>query len=158
MIRKSKHVVFFYIKYLCLILCCVFAANGQCKSLSACNTAETYTYLEEIKEIFMTEEQFAKVKYYKIPQFQAKAVAKNSYDSSYGFSLLTDSEKAVYQKLEMASADFHNSTEDAQIIDDENIAIGVELEVGELSKERIADVVVGFIYDHPQFFWTKGYS
>lgn len=154
--KKSEHIWKFYMKCFCIVLCFIFVGNGQYKVLAESEREETY--LEEIQEISMTKEQFKKVNYYKVPAIQVKALTRNSYDSDYGFSLLSASEKAVYKRLEAACAAFHNSTQDAQIIDDENVAIGIELDVGELSKDRIADVVVGFIYDHPQYFWTKGYS
>lgn len=158
--KKKKYIDKFYIQGICMIiLCIIFMGKVQCSAADTKNIKETKgLFLEEIQEISMTEEQFEKVQYYKMPEFQMKAITKNSYDSSYGFSLLSYSEKKVYKKLEMACADFQNSTKDAQRIDDENVAIGIDLETGELSKERAAYVIVGFIYDHPQYFWTKGYS
>ena len=137
---------------ICICLICVLHKNDITVK------GEQKETLEDIQEISMTKEQFAVVKYYEPPKMHLKAVTKNRYDSEYGFSLLSDSEKEVYKRLEMACASFQNSNMNAQNIEDENVAIGIELEDGELSKDRIAYVVVGFIYDHPQYFWTKGYS
>lgn len=152
----SKKKKLLYKRYVFLMMCvcliCVLHKNDITVK------GEQKTTLEDIQEMSMTKEQFELVEYYKPPKMHLKAVTKNKYDSDYGFSLLSVSEKEVYKRLEMACAQFQNSNMNAQNIEDENVAIGIELEDGELSKDRIAYVVVGFIYDHPQYFWTKGYS
>lgn len=160
--KKSKidkpNKIIWLVSVMCLSFIICFGLAGNIYESIANAKEEQKTVLEEIQEISMTEEQFELVEYYKAPQMQLKAITKNVYDSDYGFSLLSDSEKKVYKKLEMACVQFQNSDNDAQNIEDENVAVGIELEDEELSKDRIAYVVVGFIYDHPQYFWTKGYS
>lgn len=156
MSQMKKKAWLHYLGCLCIVIFLFFMGSMPAFIINAEETNDNF--LEEIQEIVFTEEQFAKVQYYQKPNIQAKAITKNRYDSTYAFSLLSEEEKAVYKELEMASAEFQNSTQDAQEIDGDNVAVGIELEIGELEKDRIASVVVGFIYDHPQYFWTKGYS
>lgn len=96
--------------------------------------------------------------------FSTKAISKNGYQGRYGYSQLSlDEQKELYQKLEEAANAYHASDNDAVETTSDNgtkryVAISVPLEKESIKAENIGVAVVCFIYDHPEYFWSAGYS
>lgn len=103
------------------------------------------------------------------------AITMNPYSSKVGYSALSEEEKKVYNELEKASDEFQLSNQDAiksldaegNIRYDENgdiryIAVVLDLEdsmvLHPVSGSSVGKAVVHFIYDHPEYVWSKGYT
>lgn len=112
----------------------------------------------------ITQEEAKRIPTYDRNTIKAKAKSVNGYHGEYGYDLLeTKKEKEAYKKLEEASIIFNNSYNNAEEITYSSgnkgyLAFRVSLEELDLDKEEVGTIVVSFIYDNPQFFWTKGYS
>lgn len=94
----------------------------------------------------------------------AKAISKNGYQGKYGYEQLALAEqKTVYQKLEEAADAFQYSDVDgitttSQDGTKKNVAVTISLDKQMIKIENIGDTVVCFLYDHPEYFWSLGYS
>lgn len=95
---------------------------------------------------------------------QTKAVSKNPYYGKYGLQRLdTENEKILYDALERGAIAFHNSEQDAIVTTSANgtknyYAIALDVEELNISVKELGIAIVCFLYDHPEFFWSKGYS
>ena len=94
-----------------------------------------------------------------------QAITKNSYASNYGFqSLQTTAEKQLYQQLEIAAEQFQNGNEDcittisASSGKKNYYALALDLTDFSIDATGLGKAVVSFLYDHPVYFWSKGYS
>lgn len=91
------------------------------------------------------------------------AITKNSFSGRYGFEQLSSNgQKTVYALLEDAANQFHNSSEDAFTSTNDDgsknyYAVSVPVN-GIVSASEVGPAVVCFLYDHPEYFWSKGYS
>lgn len=95
-----------------------------------------------------------------------KAITTNLYSGKYGYQTLKyEEQKKVYKILEEAADAFHNSNENAVEASSSGtsnetkryIAIAVEIDKT-ITASMIGEVVVSLIYDHPDYFWSQGYS
>ena len=96
-----------------------------------------------------------------------KALTTNSYSGKYGYQTLKyEEQKKAYKLLEDAADNFHNSNMDATEVSSSTntetetkryIAIAVDM-AKTVSSSAIGEVVVSLIYDHPEYFWSQGYS
>lgn len=95
--------------------------------------------------------------------YSRKSYTKNLYSGHYGYKQLSLSEqKTVYLLLEEAANNFQNSSVDAITNTNENgeksyYAVSVPVN-GIISASNVGEAVVCFLYDHPEYFWSKGYS
>lgn len=112
----------------------------------------------------------------------SKNVTKNRYSGSYGYSVLeNDEQRYVYNRLTTATEKFQESAEDVTIVAkdeaypkrdvkewlkypedmDKYKGYAVMMEISKNKKVTQADArrsIVSFLYDHPEYFWSKGYS
>lgn len=91
-----------------------------------------------------------------------KAVTTNSLSGKYGYqSLKYEEQRKAYRILEDAAETFHNSDLDAVEVSSSGtqkyIAIAVDMNKS-ITASKIGEVVVCLIYDHPDYFWTQGYT
>lgn len=91
-----------------------------------------------------------------------KAVTTNSLSGKYGYqSLKYEEQRKAYQILEDAAEAFHNSNLDAVEVSSSGtqkyIAIAVDMDKT-ITASKIGEVVVCLIYDHPDYFWSQGYT
>lgn len=96
-----------------------------------------------------------------------KAVTTNSYSGRYGYqSLIYEEQRKAYKLLEDAANAFHHSDMDALEVSSSSgtasetkkyIAIAVDMKKT-VTSSAIGEVVVSLIYDHPEYFWSQGYS
>lgn len=97
-------------------------------------------------------------------QVSVKAISKNGYQGRYGYQQLSlEEQKQLYLKLEAAADAFQNSNKDATATTSKDgtkryVAVAVPLEMETIKAENIGAVVVCFLYDHPEYFWSLGYS
>lgn len=95
--------------------------------------------------------------------YSTKSYTKNLYSGHYGYKQLSLSEqKTVYLLLEEAANNFQNSSVDAITNTNEKgeksyYAVSVPVN-GIISASTVGEAVVCFLYDHPEYFWSKGYS
>ena len=93
-----------------------------------------------------------------------RAISKNGYQGSYGYSQLTLNEQRwAYVQMEKAADSFQNSDADAEKVVDEETgevtyeAVTVMMD-GQITNGNIGKTVVCFLYDHPEYVWSLGYS
>lgn len=94
---------------------------------------------------------------------QTKAVSKNPYYGKYGLERLdTENEKILYGALERAAFDFHSSEKDGIVTTSASgtnyYAVALDVEALDITTNELGIAIVCFLYDHPEFFWSKGYS
>lgn len=114
-----------------------------------------------------------------VKKLETQAVTKNTYSGKYGYKMLPlEEQKYVYRLLEQEANAFHYSNQDVKVTSgsstnfvnyqdiksDENAkeycsyyAVIVPLEQS-VSASNVGVAVVSFLYDHPEYFWSKGYS
>lgn len=93
-----------------------------------------------------------------------KAVTTNPYSGKYGYDTLsTKEQRKAYKVLEEAADAFDNSNTDATETSSDTagtkkyVAVAVDMQKMIVSSQ-IGEVVVCLIYDHPEYFWSQGYS
>lgn len=93
-----------------------------------------------------------------------KAVTKNSMCGRYGYNQLElEEQKWAYERLEEAANAFQMSADDATEITYQStgkkgyIAVTVPMDE-KISLDYIGKAVVCFLYDHPEYVWSLGYS
>lgn len=114
-----------------------------------------------------------------VKKLETQAVTKNTYSGKYGYKMLPlEEQKYVYRLLEQEANAFHYSNQDVKVTSgsstnfvnyqdiksDENAkeycsyyAVIVSLDQS-VSAANVGVAVVSFLYDHPEYFWSKGYS
>lgn len=98
-------------------------------------------------------------------KMSVKAITTNPYSGKYGYSTLPyEEQRKAYMLLEEAADMFHYSDKDATLVTSSGItevkrytAIAVDMDKT-VTASAIGEVVASFIYDHPEYFWSKGYS
>lgn len=94
-----------------------------------------------------------------------KAITTNSFSGRYGYYTLPyEEQRKAYMRLEEAADTFHYSDMDATLVtpssitgEKKYIAVAVNMDKT-VTASAIGEVVASFIYDHPEYFWSKGYS
>lgn len=95
-----------------------------------------------------------------------KAVTTNTYSGKYGYhTLVYEEQRKAYKLLEEAAEVFQHSNMDAIEASSSDttagnkkyIAIAVDMEKM-ITSSAIGEAVVSFIYDHPEYFWSQGYT
>lgn len=108
-----------------------------------------------------------------------KAISKNGYAGRYGYQMLAlEEQRYIYERLEQEANAFHYSNRDVivtsgsstKIINYQDIkddtqgkgrysfyAVMFSVE-REIDASVVGEAVVSFLYDHPEYFWSKGYS
>lgn len=96
-----------------------------------------------------------------------KAVTTNTYSGKYGYyTLAYEEQRKAYKLLEEAAEAFHHSNMDAiEVSSSSNtvqgnkkyIAIAVDMKKM-ITSSIIGEAVVSLIYDHPEYFWSQGYT
>lgn len=114
-----------------------------------------------------------------VKKLATKALTKNTYSGKYGYEMLQlEEQKYVYQLLEQEANAFQYSNQDVKVtsgsstnfVDYQDVkdteeakvycsyyAVIVPLEQS-VSASNVGAAVVSFLYDHPEYFWSKGYS
>lgn len=112
----------------------------------------------------MTWEEAKKLPIYSANSLKSKAISIHPYQGSYGYEQIkTEYAKVVYRQLKEASEAFHYSSQDATETTYSDgkqgyIAVTIALEKNKLHQDNVAEAVINFIYDNPQYFWSGGYS
>ena len=110
---------------------------------------------------------------------ETKALTKNSYCGKYGYKMLPlEEQRYVYRLLEQEANAFQYSNQDVRVTSGSSTnfvnyqdvkdidgaeeycsyyAVMVSLEQA-VSASNVGIAVVSFLYDHPEYFWSKGYS
>ena len=91
------------------------------------------------------------------------AISINGYSGKYGYNQLASKEqKTVYRMLEKEAQRFHASSDDVRSYTDSNNKISyyaIDVSVnGIIHTSDVGVAIVSLLYDHPEYFWSKGYS
>lgn len=108
-----------------------------------------------------------------------KAISKNGYAGRYGYQMLASEEQRyIYERLEQEANAFHYSNRDvivtsgssANVLNYQDIKDDTQAKSRcsfyavmfpverEIDASLVGEAVVSFLYDHPEYFWSKGYS
>lgn len=99
-------------------------------------------------------------------KLSGKAITTNSLSGKYGYqSLKYEEQRKAYRILEEAAEAFHYSNMDAVEVSSSGtqggtkkyIAVAVDMNKS-ITASKIGEAVVCLIYDHPDYFWTQGYT
>lgn len=114
-----------------------------------------------------------------VVRFSTKAISKNGYAGRYGYQMLAlDDQRYIYERLEQEANAFHYSNRDVIVTSGSstNVLNYQDIKDDIQGKERcsfysvmfpvereidasvVGEAVVSFLYDHPEYFWSKGYS
>lgn len=163
--KNVIHCVFGLVLGVVVFFCCGDKViNAYKESEDRITTSDCSIYKLEEERVVVDEEEFGN-KYFLDSAMSIKAVTLNPYYGRYGYSQLhTDEEKNTYQLLEKSADVFHQSGKDATgsetTSSSETIkytAISVPI-FYDLTEAEAKNAVVCFLYDHPEYFWTEGYS
>lgn len=114
-----------------------------------------------------------------VKKLETKALTKNTYSGRYGYEMLPlEEQKYVYRLLEQEANAFQYSNQDVKVTSGSSTnfvnyqdvkntdeaeeycsyyAVIVSLDQS-VSASTVGMAVVSFLYDHPEYFWSKGYS
>lgn len=114
-----------------------------------------------------------------VKKLETKALTKNTYSGRYGYEMLPlEEQKYVYRLLEQEANAFQYSNQDVKVTSGSSTnfvnyqdvkntdeaeeycsyyAVIVSLDQS-VSASTVGVAVVSFLYDHPEYFWSKGYS
>lgn len=114
-----------------------------------------------------------------VKKLETKALTKNTYSGKYGYEMLPlEEQKYVYRLLEQEANAFHYSSQDVKVTSGSSTNFLAYQDVKDLeeaeehcsyyavmvslnqsvSASNVGVAVVSFLYDHPEYFWSKGYS
>ena len=130
-------------------------------------------------EVFEDVEYFEDENQPPVKKLETQAITKNAYSGKYGYEMLPlEEQKYVYRLLEQEANAFHYSNQDVKVtsgsstnfvnyqdVKDREDAkkycsyYGVIVSLDQsVSASNVGAAVVSFLYDHPEYFWSKGYS
>lgn len=167
-----------------IVLSIMGTSLGICKDVKSTNI-EVLAKEENSEVQTFPAEVFEDVEYVEddnrppVKKFETKALTKNTYSGKYGYEMLPlEEQKYVYRLLEQEANAFQYSNQDVKVTsgsstnflnyqDVKNMdnaeeycsyyAVMVPLDQP-VNASSVGVAVVSFLYDHPEYFWSKGYS